>query len=192
MLVCGSVLAAPFGHRGAADRQDVADQVHLGHSHEGRGHVLSAAPRTGIRGAGLVVSLARPGGNFTGTTQQTPELVPKRLQLLVETLPRVSRVGVIWNAANPAFARPGKEIQGAGRTLGILIQSGEVRGAVGLRAGLRGHGREPPRCAALRRRPTDASARAGDREFCDAEAHPEHVRSASPRDDGWPDELRRR
>ena len=50
-------------------------------------------------GAGLVASLARPGGNFTGTTQQAPELVPKRLQLLVEMLPRVSRVDVIWNAA---------------------------------------------------------------------------------------------
>jgi len=79
-------------------------------------------------GAGLAVSLARPGGNFTGTTQQAPELAPKRLQLLVETLPRVSRVDVIWNAANPAFARPWKEIQDAGRTLGIHIQSREVRG----------------------------------------------------------------
>ena len=79
-------------------------------------------------GAGLVVSLARPGGNFTGTTQQAPELVPKRLQLLVETLPRVSRIDVIWNAANPAFARPWKEIQDAGRTLAIQIQSREVRG----------------------------------------------------------------
>jgi len=79
-------------------------------------------------GAGLAASLARPGGNFTGTTQQAPELVPKRLQLLVETLPRVSRVDVIWNAANPAFARPWKEIQDAGRTLGIHIQSREVRG----------------------------------------------------------------
>src|SRR5262245_15055735 len=79
-------------------------------------------------GAGLVASLARPGGNFTGTTQQAPELTPKRLQLLVETLPRVSRVDVIWNAANPAFARPWKEIQDAGRTLGIHIQSREVRG----------------------------------------------------------------
>src|SRR5262249_56912491 len=79
-------------------------------------------------GAGLVASLARPGGNFTGTTQQAPELAPKRLQLLVETLPRVSRVDVISNAANPAFARPWKEIQDAGRTLGIHIQSREVRG----------------------------------------------------------------
>lgn len=79
-------------------------------------------------GAGLATSLARPGGNFTGTTQQAPELVPKRLQLLAETLPRVSRVDVIWNAANPAFARPWKEIQDAGRTLAIHIQSREVRG----------------------------------------------------------------
>lgn len=79
-------------------------------------------------GAGLVASLGRPGGNFTGTTQHAPELVPKRLQLLVETLGKVSRVGVIWNAANPAFARPWKEIQEAAPALGIHVQSREVRG----------------------------------------------------------------
>ena len=78
-------------------------------------------------GAGLAASLARPGGNFTGTTQQVPELAPKRLQFLVEVLPRVSTLDVIWNEANPAFARPWKEIQDAGRTLRIHVQSRGVR-----------------------------------------------------------------
>ncbi len=79
-------------------------------------------------GAGLVVSLARPGGNFTGTTQQAPDIVAKRLQLLVQTIPHVSTVAVVWNAANPANARSWKEVQEAARVLGIKLQSREVRG----------------------------------------------------------------
>ena len=46
---------------------------------------------------GLVASLARPGGNVTGVSRQTPELVGKQLQLLKETLPRTTRVGVLLN-----------------------------------------------------------------------------------------------
>ena len=46
---------------------------------------------------GLVTSLARPGGNITGTTFLGPELVPKRLALLREVLPQISRVAVLWH-----------------------------------------------------------------------------------------------
>ena len=46
-------------------------------------------------GAGLAASLARPGGNFTGTTTQAPDLVAKRLQLLVQAIPHVSTVAVV-------------------------------------------------------------------------------------------------
>src|SRR5262245_204897 len=60
-------------------------------------------------GTGLVASLARPGGNITGTTQ-APELVAKRLQLLGETIPHLSTVAVVWNAANPANARSWRDI----------------------------------------------------------------------------------
>ena len=48
---------------------------------------------------GLVASLARPGGNITGTAESTIELAGKRLELLKEALPRVSRVAVLWNPA---------------------------------------------------------------------------------------------
>jgi len=78
--------------------------------------------------AGLVASLARPGGNITGLTNQAPELVGKRLQLLKEAIPRLSRVAVLWNAANPANARPWRETQDAARALGVALQSQEVRG----------------------------------------------------------------
>ena len=79
-------------------------------------------------GVGLVASLARPGGNITGTSQQAPDLFAKRLQLLVQAVPNVSTVAVVWNAANPANARSWREIQDAARVLHITLQSREVRG----------------------------------------------------------------
>jgi putative ABC transport system substrate-binding protein len=79
-------------------------------------------------GTGLVASLARPGGNFTGTTQQAPDIVGKRLQLLVQAIPHVRTVAVVWNAANPANAGSWREVQDAARVLGIKLQSREVRG----------------------------------------------------------------
>src|SRR5215510_11563891 len=79
-------------------------------------------------GVGLVASLARPGGNITGTTQQAPDLFAKRLQLLVQAIPHVSTVAVVWNAANPANARSWRELQDAARVLRINLQSREVRG----------------------------------------------------------------
>ncbi len=79
-------------------------------------------------GAGLAASLAYPGRNFTGTTQQAPDIVAKRLQLLVQAIPRVSTVAVVWNAANPALARTWKEVQEAAHVLRIKLQSREVRG----------------------------------------------------------------
>jgi putative ABC transport system substrate-binding protein len=51
--------------------------------------------------AGLVASLARPGGNVTGATDQAGELLSKQLQLITETVPKSSRIGVLGDAANP-------------------------------------------------------------------------------------------
>ena len=77
---------------------------------------------------GLVATLARPGGNVTGMSLMAPDLGGKRLELLKELLPRLARVAVLWDAANPSAAIVFKETQGAGRTLGIEVQSLEVRG----------------------------------------------------------------
>jgi putative ABC transport system substrate-binding protein len=79
-------------------------------------------------GQGFVASLARPGGNVTGLATLFPELAAKRLALLKEALPAVSRVAVLWNAANPGNVIIWKEVQVAARTLGITLQSREVRG----------------------------------------------------------------
>jgi putative ABC transport system substrate-binding protein len=80
---------------------------------------------------GLVASLARPGGNVTGTTFLGPELVPKRLELLKQALPRVSRVAGLWHPG--AFSEGTmrdmlKETEAAARTLGVQLQLVAVRG----------------------------------------------------------------
>src|SRR5262245_53574232 len=78
-------------------------------------------------GSGLVASLARPGGNVTGMSLMAPDLGGKRLELLKDVLPRLSRVAVLWNAANPYSALVFKETQTGGQTLGTEVQSLEVR-----------------------------------------------------------------
>ena len=78
-----------------------------------------------IVGAGLVSSLARPGGNVTGLTAISPDLSGKRLELLKEILPKVSRVGVLWYPGRDGDEVKQTEI--AGRALGIAIQSVQVQ-----------------------------------------------------------------
>jgi putative ABC transport system substrate-binding protein len=77
--------------------------------------------------AGLVESLAHPGGNVTGLTRFTSELSGKRLELLKEAFPRISVVGVLWNpvARGPTLAFT--ETQAAARGWGIQVQSFEVQ-----------------------------------------------------------------
>jgi ABC-type uncharacterized transport system substrate-binding protein len=77
---------------------------------------------------GLVASLARPGGNITGLSGLAPELSGKRLELLQEAFPKVSRVGVFWNPASPSNALGWKETGVAGRAAGIQLKSLEVKG----------------------------------------------------------------
>jgi putative tryptophan/tyrosine transport system substrate-binding protein len=80
-------------------------------------------------GAGLVASLARPGGNLTGLSVLAPELTRKRLELLQEVVPGLTQVAVLWNAANPAHAAAWEETQGAARALGLRLHAPDVRGA---------------------------------------------------------------
>jgi putative ABC transport system substrate-binding protein len=78
--------------------------------------------------SGLVASLARPGGNVTGLSLMMSEVSGKRLELLKELVPRLSRVAVLWNSTNPYPTIVFKETQDAARTLGIELQSLEVKG----------------------------------------------------------------
>jgi putative ABC transport system substrate-binding protein len=76
---------------------------------------------------GLVESLAHPGGNVTGLSNVAPELFGKRLQLLKEIAPKVSRVAVLWFPESPAEALAFKDMQAAGAAAGLEIQSIEMR-----------------------------------------------------------------
>jgi putative ABC transport system substrate-binding protein len=73
--------------------------------------------------AGLVASLARPGANITGLSLMTPDLTPKRLELLKEILPGLTRVAVLWNSANPISEPELRKAEAAARSLGLQLQS---------------------------------------------------------------------
>ena len=76
---------------------------------------------------GDIQSLAHPGGHITGLSQMHPELSTKQLDLLKQIAPGISRVGVLWNAANPAKLADWRQLEPAARTLGVGLQSFEVR-----------------------------------------------------------------
>jgi putative tryptophan/tyrosine transport system substrate-binding protein len=97
--------------------------------------IVFAIPEDPVK-LGIIASLARPGGNLTGVNFFFGELVPKRLELLRELMPAMTRVAVFVNPANPARAElHAKEAETAGRAMGLQIQvfqagtSGEIDAA---------------------------------------------------------------
>lgn len=76
---------------------------------------------------GFISSFARPGGNITGVSMMLPELVGKQLELLKEILPKVSRVALLGNPANPNYASQLRHAQDAAQVLGVRLQPLEVR-----------------------------------------------------------------
>jgi len=76
---------------------------------------------------GLVARLTRPGGNVTGLSTMAPELGAKQLQLLRETVPRLSRVGVLWNSHSLYPRLVMRETERAARGLGVQLESLELR-----------------------------------------------------------------
>jgi putative ABC transport system substrate-binding protein len=78
-------------------------------------------------GLGFVQSLSRPGGNITGLTWQTREAVPKRLQLLKQAIPSLSRVAVLWDPTEPARRGQVEEAEAAAPALGVQVSVFEVR-----------------------------------------------------------------
>jgi putative ABC transport system substrate-binding protein len=80
---------------------------------------------------GLVASIARPGGNITGLTGLMAKLTAKRLELLKEVSPRVTRVAVLWGPY-PFSAAVLREVENASRTLGLTLHEIEVRDAIEL------------------------------------------------------------
>ncbi len=79
-------------------------------------------------GAGLVSSLARPGGNLTGLTAMVPDLEGKRLELLREVFPTLTTVAVLLNTANPYNTIVWEQTQVSARALGVKVQPVDLRG----------------------------------------------------------------
>ena len=80
-------------------------------------------------GTGLVASLAQPGGNITGLSNQTKDLAGKRVELLREVVTGLRRLAILANVGNPAAALEMGEVQSAARTLGVEITKLEIRRA---------------------------------------------------------------
>jgi putative ABC transport system substrate-binding protein len=80
-------------------------------------------------GAGLVASLARPGGNVTGVSNQSADLAGKRVELLREILPAFRQLAIMANANNPTSMRELGEIEQAARTLSLDVSRLEIRRA---------------------------------------------------------------
>ena len=76
---------------------------------------------------GFVASLARPGGNITGLSLITPELVGKQLEMLKEVVPKVSRVALLGNPTNPNNASMAQQAKDAARALGVRLQPLDAR-----------------------------------------------------------------
>ena len=74
-------------------------------------------------GIGLVQSLARPGGNVTGSSVLGPETAMKRLGLLKDLMPRLSKFALLWNASNPANRIYERDTGSAARSLNVTMQS---------------------------------------------------------------------
>ena len=74
----------------------------------------------------MVASISRPGGNITGFTSIGSQLAGKRLEILKETVPHLSRVAVLWNSRDPTTTQQWKESQVAARELGLKLHSMDV------------------------------------------------------------------
>jgi putative ABC transport system substrate-binding protein len=79
-------------------------------------------------GTGLIASLARPGGNITGLSDFNSGIITRRLELLKEVLPTVSRIAAFWNPGNPTNQPQLKDIEAVAPALGVTLLSLEIRG----------------------------------------------------------------
>jgi putative ABC transport system substrate-binding protein len=80
-------------------------------------------------GQGIVASLARPGGNVTGLSAAVTEIFPKRVQLILELVPKAARLAALFNMSNPALPAQWREVEQAARSLGVEPHLLDVRKA---------------------------------------------------------------
>jgi putative tryptophan/tyrosine transport system substrate-binding protein len=93
---------------------------------------------------GIVGSLARPGGNATGLSSLASDLWPKRMELLKEAFPKVSRLTMIWNSSNPGMKLRAKETMASAGPLGVTVQDRGVPDIDGLENVFATLSKDPP------------------------------------------------
>jgi putative ABC transport system substrate-binding protein len=94
--------------------------------------IVVAACNDDLVETGIIASLARPGGNVTGLSKLTPELAAKRLELLKEMVPAVSRVAVLWDPGYSDVSADWRELRTTARAKSVTLQSVEVHGPADL------------------------------------------------------------
>lgn len=104
------------GERGIKAAQDATKTIPI---------VMAASPDP--VGSGLITSLARPGGNTTGLTDQIAELADKEVQILREVVPRARRVAILWNESNPGARRTFEQTRNAATRVGLGVAAVAVR-----------------------------------------------------------------
>jgi putative ABC transport system substrate-binding protein len=92
-------------------------------------------------GSGLIASLARPGGNVTGLSIMLAELSAKRLQLLKDALPRITRVAVLWHPATPYHTKALDDLKATAPSMAIELSFIDIRAPEQIDAGFRAAGR---------------------------------------------------
>jgi putative ABC transport system substrate-binding protein len=97
--------------------------------------------------AGLVATYARPGGNITGSTSLPLEMYAKRLELLKEVLPRLTRVALLVNAQNPSFAVVFRETETAAERMKLELHQFAVKQPEELPGAFTANGRKGSVCA---------------------------------------------
>ena len=117
-------------------------------------------------GSGFVKSLARPGGNITGTSFVGPDLAAKNLELLREASPQVSRVAVLVNPTNPLYPPVARALENMAHALHVTLQHIEVRNAEALAAALASLSEAPPHAILTLNDPVFLLRRSQIIEFC--------------------------
>jgi putative ABC transport system substrate-binding protein len=103
--------------------------------------------------AGLVPSLARPGGNITGNSILGPDVGAKRLQILKEAIPTVSRVAFLWNPENASNVLQFEEVRAAAPTLGVTVISVSVSSSIEFKTAFAAMMKERPDAVAMTAEP---------------------------------------
>jgi putative tryptophan/tyrosine transport system substrate-binding protein len=123
-------------------------------------------------GNGFVASLARPGGNITGLSTLSPELSGKRLELLKEIVPKLSRVAVLGTSTNASTAQELRETELAAGALAVKLQYLDVRAPKDIEAAFRAASKERADAVLVLGGPVLASQRTQVVELCSKEPTP--------------------